>query len=370
MSALFQFKKSVFLLLISIIISAKIQSIALVILFFGLTCLLLKDKTIKYNKLTFLFSLFIVITIIVGVLNKSNLVLLVEEIFRATIIFLLCSSMLYKWRKQEFYLVFSILSKLIIFSSLFYPVLLYNDRFTSFFSHPNHLAYVCVLLIFERLHRDIQNNDKNTIFTVVALFVVVILSKSSGGILSAFMVLAFYFARNNLRYLVLFVGGVFVFYLLFENIEALSQIKEKFLSVNIDEIEKRTAQLAFGNDSSLVWRILYWNALLNQFYDFSVWKQLFGLGYGTMSYGNYAYFWMITDPHNDYVRKLLETGFIGIFLYYFIWLKIFQLTKLGIQWFPVFFVPLFVGNIIVNIPYLLLLTVIIYSHKIRHKPIK
>lgn len=336
-----------------IVLSLLSQGLAVIMCIFLSGLILFERRRIKINKPAVGLLYILTLTLIVAVINGSSLSLLTEEIIRLLSYFLYFSVIISFMKTDKIDAFFKILTVFIISSAILYPLLKYHGRFTSFFPHPNHLAYACNLLIayFLVVGEINKKYDRGYIFS---LFVMIILSASSGGLIAATITLLLFFFKKNLVKFLLVALIIITIGWLLKDIESISLIFEKFNSVKLGEIESRSDKLAFGNDTSLVWRITYWYAIIDNLLKFPITNQLFGLGVGTMSFPDYYFNWMITDPHNDYVRKIAETGFIGAVIYFAIWVKILIHTKYRIFHVSTFFIPMIVGNMIVNVTFLFL----------------
>ncbi|MBU2979947.1 O-antigen ligase family protein [Alteromonas sp. C1M14] len=314
----------------------------------------LKNKTIKLNSITILLTAFLFVNLIFGFINGSNLSLLLEEILRNFAFILIYTVIIKKLDNESIDSLIEIFSKLVICTLILYPILMYHGRFTSIFPHPNHLAYACNLMIaYILLVRGARNITEKT--TIGLLLLLILLSNSSGGIISTCLTLLLYNFRKSIpKFLIVSIFIAILIWVL-KDTQPLSLIFEKFNSVNLGEIESRSAKRAFGNDTSLVWRITYWYAIIDSLLHHPTWNHYFGLGIGTMSYPNYYFHWMITDPHNDYVRKIAEIGFLGATIYFTIWYLIIRKMKTKLFIFSIFLIPMLVGNMIVNVTFMLLL---------------
>jgi O-antigen ligase len=357
------FKILPFILVTLLIVGAISQAVGTVLLFVFCVLIIIFGQKINLTKKALLFLCFLVLCFLIGIINSSDIRLWSEELFRNATLFLLSLIVIQYIKDNGKEVFFDLLYLTILISLIAYPFLLLDGRFTSYFSHPNHLAYLSLLVLYEITTR--ENLIYLRKFKILTLILIIFLTKSSGGILCLSFLLLVYFSKKGTKYFISFSALTLLIFIFKDSIDALNLINEKFVSFDINEIESRINHMNFGNDTSLIWRITYWGALINQYMRFDEIGKLFGIGYGTMSQGNFAYSWMITDPHNDYVRKLLETGIIGLTIFFFIWLRIFKKSGVGIYCVPIFFLPLLVGNIVVNVPFMVSLIVIIYTYENR-----
>lgn len=341
----------IFLIIITSLVS---QALAVVISFSVSIFILVKSQKIVKNHVSYALFAFLLLKLVVGLLNSSQLTLLFEELLRNFAFFILYSTLISKLDNNSLDVLIENLSILVIVTLFLYPLLQYHGRFTSIFPHPNHLAYACNLLIAYILStKNVQNTiDKIRIFLLVTL---VVLSSSSGGIIATtFTFLLYNFRKSFVNFTLITLLSLILIWFV-RDIEPFSIIFEKFSSVNIGEIAERASDRAFGNDTSLVWRLTYWHAIVDSFLDHSSWIKFFGLGIGVMSFPNYYFYWMITDPHNDYVRVLAEIGILGVTFYFFIWIYLLRTVKEKYFLISVFIVPMLVGNMLVNLTFMLLL---------------
>lgn len=357
-------KESVLFLFINFLIYISLTSQSAAVLI-GLIFILLtlNIKFIFHHKeVTVALFNFLLINIFFGLVNASNQILLLEEIVRSVFFLLLYLQILHRLSNDALDKTIKFLSIFIIFSIFLYPFLKYHGRFTSFFPHPNHLAYTCNLLIaYFLLFSDIKSNKK--IMYILPLIITVCLSQSSGGILSTLLTILMYNYKRNYKNFVFGFAFLFIAFFVFKESQFVSLIFEKFSSLKLDEVEERAGKLAFGNDTSLVWRVTYWYAILDGLNYHSLYEKVFGVGIGAMSYPNYYFYWMITDPHNDYVRKIAEIGYLGAFIYFVNWVYLISNLKNRIILLPILFIPMFVGNIVVNVTFMLLILVFIRRKK-------
>ncbi len=231
-----------------------------------------------------------------------------------------------------------------------------GERFGAYFTHPNHLAYVCCYIIYYNLFVNSLKtlNSKNGLL-IILIMLVTLLTKSSGGTIVSMLLFCIWLYKKDNSYIYYCIGAIIVY---FAYILGLFDLTLEKLSYNFDyyDLLYRSEKHYFGLDGSFVWRLTYWLAIL---YDViylnnsSVW---FGLGFETMSKGNYYFNYMITDPHNDYLRLFAELGVVGFSLmsgFIFIILKRIWRWELLV----VMLLPMCIGNILVNVPYMMLLLI-------------
>ena len=105
-----------------------------------------------------------------------------------------------------------------------------------------------------------------------------------------------------------------------------------------------------GGYGSFLWRLIYWVQILQSFLANNAIVLFFGEGIDTLTKNNYLYPFMYTDPHNDYLKVLVEFGFLGLTLLFALLARVyFILKKLDIL--IILMCPLFFANIIVSWPF-------------------
>ncbi|WAL80252.1 O-antigen ligase family protein [Shewanella sp. DAU305] len=230
------------------------------------------------------------------------------------------------------------------------------SRYSFVFSHPNHFAYYLVPIAAYFLFITKRDYVLTYSFAFSAVLFMLLLSKSSGGIFVILVLILYKYRTKLVR-----PSGLF----LLATISPLLFIfgfADKFLDqimflnqINLSDLLSRDN---LGGSGSLSWRLVYWLMILKSFFDSDILHIIFGNGLATMSYGSYAYSFMYTDPHNDFIRILVEQGIIGLIL--FVLLLVLIIRKFKILSMPLLiliFMPMFIGNIIVN-PVFVLLTIV------------
>jgi O-antigen ligase len=197
------------------------------------------------------------------------------------------------------------------------------------------------------------NHLEKTLSTIlgVGLVMSILLTKSSGGliVLAAFSASVFLVSRNaSFIFKVLFVA--FVMLAVFFLGEAVQLTMEKFSEVDLGLIQQRAESLKFGGYGSLSWRLGYWLAIYNAFIASDLSSIMHGFGTGVMSQGNYIYFFMDKDPHNDFLLLFVENGAVGLASILLVLLNL--VRKMEFRWLIGFalFLPMFWGNIISSFP--------------------
>lgn len=241
-------------------------------------------------------------------------------------------------------------------------------RSTVFFSHANHLAHVLVFCIYFLL----KNNLYTTSLRVVIFFVLllsVFLTKTSGALLVLLILAAYNFLfskKITLRNKVFIVIGPLLIGLpiimtfsdkIIEQLESLSYLEWSFIKERVEEFKP-------GGYGSFIWRIVYWIKILFSFMQENLFKILFGVGIDALTKGHMPYSYMYTDPHNDFLKILVEFGFVGLSMFLIFLRKIYLLTSRNIQLLVVILVPMLFDNAIVNFSFNLLF-ILIVSYEFR-----
>lgn len=248
------------------------------------------------------------------------------------------------------------------------------ERYKNIIGHSNHLAYVLSMLIyFLVFHRPFKRKTIN-ISCIILLFISLILTKSSGGLLVILALLGYnglMSKRISLFNKITFLSFPIVAFFIAINLS--EKIAFQFESLNFLNwkfIEDRATQFSIdgvvraGGHGSFIWRIIYWSAIVYEFLSESFFKLSIGLGVDHLTQGNMPYKFMRQDPHNDFVKALLEFGFLGLLLFVSYFWRIFKVLHKNFNVIILMIIPAFFGNPIVNfsvsISYILIL---MYEYK-------
>lgn len=254
-----------------------------IVIFYGLFCLiniasfgLSQDKVGAVKVLLRYFSVFAILILTLKVV-KSN------EDARKIIAAMVCSSILP-----------------VLFG--FLPFTRFAGRTTSTFSHPNIYAFYLLVifgLLFLQLYKKPLRITK-TFWNLVCLsiiFTVLLDTRTRSAWLAFFSMCGcyiFFFRRNW-----------FVPFLLALVILSQSPIvKERTSNV----FNQGGSDISINKLSSFGWRLETWRALLKE----GMKKPIFGYGINATSYLGRA----PAEAHNDYLRFFVESGIIGLFLYF------------------------------------------------------
>ena len=257
----------------------------------------------------------------------------------------------------------------------FYKVLNWDwERYKNVLGHSNHLAYVLSMLIyFLVFHRPFKSKPVN-IVCIIVLFVSLILTKSTGGLL-VLAALIVYHAIKSKR-ISLFKKLAFLSLCIFAIIFAVNfseKIAYQIHSVDFitwDFVLERVQNYTIngvnraGGHGSFVWRIIYWSKLLFTFFSESILKIIFGVGVDHLTKGYMPYEFMDKDPHNDFIKVLIEYGILGLLLFLGFFRKIYKAINKNFNIIILMIVPMFFGNAIVNYSFnITLILIIMYELK-------
>lgn len=240
-------------------------------------------------------------------------------------------------------------------------------RYQNIFSHANHLAYVLTFCIYFLIFHKPFDKWIRTI-CVIVLLVSLLLTKSSGGMMVFLFLLAYnVFMSKRISFkkkLGLLISCVIITFLVLFYSEKISQQIETFEYLDWDFIKDRVVNFRAGGYGSLMWRIIYWLRILFSFSLESLSNIMFGIGVDSLTTGNMPYPYMKKDPHNDFVKVLVEFGIIGLLLFIIFLKRIYNIVYKNINIIILLVIPLFFGNAIVNFSFnLIFILLIFYEYK-------
>jgi len=197
---------------------------------------------------------------------------------------------------------------------------------------------------------------RDYVFSALVIFMLLI-NKSSGGVLTALVILAISNYRRILDVRVvpfIFIGAILFLY--FFNFD---KVNNQIAFLADGDIRELVEDGNLGGSGSLAWRLVYWYLIVSEFFYGSLSDILFGVGFGTMSLGNYPYFFMYTDPHNDFIRIFVENGIIGISFFLFVIYKLASsLPKNKLCFLAAFLLPMLYGNVVVNHAFMIVMLLV------------
>jgi hypothetical protein len=247
-------------------------------------------------------------------------------------------------------------------------------RYRNTWDHSNHLAYVLTMSIYFFIFHQPFKNKKVNLFFVIGLIVSLILTKSTGGLLVLLALLGYNAITSKkitffkkLTFLALFlIGGLLAINFsvkISEQLDSINFLTYEFVMerVRIYTIDGVNRAGGFG---SFVWRIIYWSKLMYTFFSESFLQITFGVGVDHLTKGYMPYEFMDKDPHNDFIKVLLEYGVLGILLFFRFFRKLYKILNKNFDIIILIAVPMFFGNAIVNYPFnLTLILILMYEYK-------
>jgi membrane-bound ClpP family serine protease len=109
---------------------------------------------------------------------------------------------------------------------------------------------------------------------------------------------------------------------------------------------------------------VYWIKIHFAFIEEPWHRIVFGIGVDHLSQGNMPYDFTKKDPHNDFVKVLVEFGVAGLLLFLGFFRKIYQISSKNFNVLILIGIPMFFGNAIVNFPFnLAFILLITYEYK-------
>ncbi|WP_250433643.1 O-antigen ligase family protein [Hanstruepera flava] len=249
-----------------------------------------------------------------------------------------------------------------------------GGRNQNIFDHSNHLAYVLSMSIYFLVFHNPFKNKVIKIVCLIGLLLSLILTKSTGGLL-VLLVLLGYNALNSKRisflkkltFVVLLLMAIILTVSFSDKIayqlDSIGYISWEFLKERINTYTIDGVNRA-GGHGSFVWRIIYWSKLMATFFSEAFLKIVFGVGVDHLTKGNMPYSFMDKDPHNDFVKVLLEYGVLGFLLFLNFLKNIYKVMGKNLNIIILMAIPMFFGNAIVNFPFnITLILVLMYEFK-------
>ena len=194
-----------------------------------------------------------------------------------------------------------------------------TGRYQNFFSHANHLSHLIVITIYFVLRFSLFKTRMRWIVTILLLFTL-LLTRTSGAILMVMLLgLHAFFSTKKISFLnklIIVTGPILA--VIYISINFAAKIKYQISTLEYlqwDFIMRRVNDFKPGGYGSFIWRVVYWLKIIFSFMTESLFKQWFGVGVDTMTKGNMPYDYMYTDPHNDFLKVLVEFGYVGLLMF-------------------------------------------------------
>ena len=281
------------------------------------------QESLSINKLTKIY---------LGILIAVFIFLIVHSFSHQSIEFIYLKGFLRYFSYAAFALYLARLSArniLIIFNGISVlllmtlPLTIYQfvlfDRGANIFMHSNHFAYVLVICIVFLLKTK-ESFIKPILF--LGLFSSLIMTNTTGGFLTLVVVLLHHY-QNKIKssyikipiiafVLLFFVIGFSFSDKIIEQINSLQYLDWKF-------IKEKALISRPGGYGSFMWRVIYWAQILIAFFENNFIIILTGEGIDSLTKANRdMYSFLYTDPHNDFVKILVEYGILGFSLFAFL----------------------------------------------------
>src|SRR5690606_19736422 len=240
-------------------------------------------------------------------------------------------------------------------------------RYQNIFRHANHLAYVLVMCIyFLAYHRPF--NTVARLSFIVLLFISLLLTKSTGGIAVLLCIVGYNILISKRisfkRKLLLCLSFSLVFITTIVFSEKVTNQLESTHYLTWDFLMDRVENYRPGGYGSLIWRAIYWMKILTEFFSESFYKIIFGIGVDSLTEGNMPYSFMEKDPHNDYLKVMVEFGVLGLLLFLGLFKRVYGIVNKNFNIIILLTIPMFFGNIIVNFPFnITFVLLIVYEYK-------
>ena len=256
-----------------------------------------------------------------------------------------------------------------IFLLLSLPLTIYQfilfDRGSNIFMHSNHFAYVLVICIVFLL-----KTKKSFIKPILLLGLIcsLIMTKTSGGVLTLAVVLLHHYQYKIKSIYIKIPVIVFAFLFVVIGLSFSPKIIEQINSLQYLDwgfIKEKALIASPGGLGSFMWRVIYWTQILIAFFDNNFIIILIGEGIDSLTKANRdMYSFLYTDPHNDFVKILVEYGVLGFGLFIFLLYRFYSFLGKRIDILLILVVPLFFDNMIVNWSYnIVFLLYITYFYK-------
>ncbi|MEC9209204.1 MAG: hypothetical protein VX762_02130 [Bacteroidota bacterium] len=258
-----------------------------------------------------------------------------------------------KLSEKDISIIFILIS---LFILLTLPLTLYQlilfERGSNIFMHANHFAYVLVICIVFLLKT--KGSFIKPILYLI-LLASLIMAKTTGAILSLLIIL---FHEYHVKIKSIYIKIPMIsFALLFlivgfsysdKIIEQISSLQ--YLDWGFIKVKALTAQP--GGYGSFMWRIIYWTQILFAFFDNNFIVILIGEGIDSLTKSNRdIYSFLYTDPHNDFIKILVEYGILGFSFFILLLYRFSSFLGKRMDILFILVIPFFFDNMIVNWSY-------------------
>tara|TARA_R110002094_G_scaffold3065_1_gene11199 strand:- start:526 stop:1251 length:726 start_codon:yes stop_codon:yes gene_type:complete len=233
--------------------------------------------------------------------------------------------------------------------------------------HSNHLAYVLAICIYFLVYQKPFNKGVR-VLCLIFLLGSLVLTKSSGGMVVILALLLYnIFSSRKIssgKKLMLVISFIATVALVISFSDKVAVQLYTFIDFDWEFIMTRVSDENFGGYNSVIWRLVYWIVTLFAFFSENFLTVIFGVGIDSLTKGNMPYSFMYTDPHNDFIKILVEFGLMGLFLFFILLKKIYNVTNKNFNVFILIIIPMLFGNAIVNFPFnIVIMSLIVYEFK-------
>lgn len=240
-------------------------------------------------------------------------------------------------------------------------------RFQSFFSHANPFAYSMVYIMYF-LYFKKPSSKQIRFLLLTLLFIALILTKTSGAFIAIMLLLVYNFiVSSKVTLLQKVISFVILLIVIPSSFLFIPKLQSQFSTLEIidkDFIKSHVWDFRPGGKGSLVWRVIYWAGILTEFFKENFINRFFGLGIDVFTKEYYPYDIMEKDPHNDFLKVLVEYGYVGFTLFISFLVSLFILLKKNFNLIILIFVPLFFDNTLVNFTTILIFIILAaYEYK-------
>jgi len=257
---------------------------------------------------------------------------------------------------RDILIIFQMISALVI---LTLPLTIYQffifDRAAGIFMHANHFAYVLVISIVFLLKTKASFVKLILFF---GLFSALIMTSTTGGFLTLVVVLLHHY-QNKIKSIYIKIPIIAFVFL--------------FLVIGFSFSDKITEQIS--SLQYLDWKFIKEKALMARpggygsfiaFFDNNFIIILTGEGIDSLTKANRdIYSFLYTDPHNDFVKILVEYGVLGFSLFTFLLYRFYSFLGKRMDILLILLIPFFFDNMVVNWSYnIVFLLYLTYFYKV------